>query len=261
MGMKRFMAFSLVIGGLALPACAQRGGVRGGSVGHGNVGFSAGPSRAFAPSTRYSLGSAPRITAGRAVGAPPSFRIAATNAARRPGYPGGPYRRPPFYGVGIPYGLGWLGPNAFAYAGPGFYDGLGDSDYSDSGYPDPGYADPGAQANYPAQPGFLAPGDYPAQGYSGPPYAEPPAANQAYRPVYGAPPAPAPEPESTDAVTLVFKDGRPSQQIHNYLLTRSTLYVRDQQRHEIPVDELDLPATQKLNRAAGVEFQLPGGAK
>jgi hypothetical protein len=117
-----------------------------------------------------------------------------------------------------------------------------------------------AQPNYPAQAEYPPPGSYPPQGYAGPPYPEPPGPGDPYRPAYGAA-APAPEPESTDAVTLVFKDGRPTQQIHNYLLTRSTLYVRDQQRHEIPVDELDLPATQKLNRAAGVEFQLPGGAK
>jgi hypothetical protein len=136
--------------------------------------------------------------------------------------------------------VGWLGSDAFAYAGSGFYD-------SPSNY-DPGYSDPGAQANYPAQ------------GYAGPPYPEPSAPGDAYRPAYGRA-VPAPAPEIADAVTLVFNDGRPSQQIHNYLLTRTTLYVRDQQRREIPVDEIDLSATERLNRLAGVEFQLPGGAK
>jgi hypothetical protein len=64
--------------------------------------------------------------------------------------------------------------------------------------------------------------------------------------------------ESEDAVTLVFKDGRPPEQIHNYLLTRTTLYVRDQQHHrDIPLDQLDLAATQKVNHDAGVDFQLP----
>ena len=44
------------------------------------------------------------------------------------------------------------------------------------------------------------------------------------------------------AVTLVFKDGRPSEQIHNYLLTRTTLYVQDQHRRDIALDQLDLSA-------------------
>ena len=67
--------------------------------------------------------------------------------------------------------------------------------------------------------------------------------------------------ESEDAVTLVFKDGRPSEQIHNYILTRTTLYVRDQHHRDIPLDQLDFAATQKLNRDAGVDFQLPEAPK
>jgi hypothetical protein len=67
---------------------------------------------------------------------------------------------------------------------------------------------------------------------------------------------PAPVPASEEAVTLIFKDGRPPEQIHNYLLTRSTLYVGDPHR-AIPTDQLDLDATAKVNQAAGVDFQLP----
>jgi hypothetical protein len=61
----------------------------------------------------------------------------------------------------------------------------------------------------------------------------------------------------SDAVTLVFKDGRPSEKIHNYALTRTTLYVTDAHHYEIPVADLDLAATEKANREAGVSFQLP----
>jgi hypothetical protein len=68
---------------------------------------------------------------------------------------------------------------------------------------------------------------------------------------------PAPAPASEEAVTLIFKDGRPPEQIHNYLLTRSTLYVGDQLRRAIPTDQLDLVATAKANQEAGVDFQLP----
>jgi hypothetical protein len=66
-----------------------------------------------------------------------------------------------------------------------------------------------------------------------------------------------PVPASEEAVTLVFKDGRPPEQIHNYLLTRTTLYVQDQQSRSIPVDQIDIAATEKTNRDSGVDFQIP----
>ena len=79
--------------------------------------------------------------------------------------------------------------------------------------------------------------------------------------------APATQPESAPAhsgdafVTLVFRDGRPNEQIHNYMLTSTTLSVLDQGRRDIPVDQLDLSATARLNREAGIEFSLPGGGR
>jgi hypothetical protein len=76
---------------------------------------------------------------------------------------------------------------------------------------------------------------------------------QVYRPAY----APQPPPADEEAVTLIFKDGRPSEQIHNYILTAKTLYVQDERRRVIPVEQLDLAATEKANLDAGVEFQLP----
>jgi hypothetical protein len=100
--------------------------------------------------------------------------------------------------------------------------------------------------------------------YGPPQYPAPPdeqtgvAPPEAYRPAY-AQPQPPPEPES--AVTLVFKDGRPNEQIHNYMLTRTTLYVQDEHRRVIPVADLDLAATQKVNKDAGVDFQLPGSGR
>jgi len=66
---------------------------------------------------------------------------------------------------------------------------------------------------------------------------------------------------SEETVTLVFKDGRPSEQVHNYLLTRTTLFVLDDRRHVIPTDQLDLIATAKVNLDAGVDFQLPAAAR
>jgi hypothetical protein len=68
-------------------------------------------------------------------------------------------------------------------------------------------------------------------------------------------------PDSEEMVTLIFKDGRPPEKIYNYLLTRTTLFVRDQGHREIPIDQLDLVATAKVNHEAGVDFQIPGSAK
>jgi hypothetical protein len=60
--------------------------------------------------------------------------------------------------------------------------------------------------------------------------------------------------------TLIFKDGRPPVQVHNYALTASTLYALDgESRQEIPLALLDVPATVAANRAAGVDFALPVG--
>jgi hypothetical protein len=35
------------------------------------------------------------------------------------------------------------------------------------------------------------------------------------------------------------------------------LYVRDQHHRDIPLDQLDFNATEKVNHTAGVDFQLP----
>ena len=60
------------------------------------------------------------------------------------------------------------------------------------------------------------------------------------------------------ATTLIFKDGRPPVQVHNYALTASTLYALDgESRQEIPLSLLNVPATVEANRAAGVDFALP----
>jgi len=68
-------------------------------------------------------------------------------------------------------------------------------------------------------------------------------------------------PASEEAVTLIFKDGRPPEQIHNYILTPTTLYVGDQHHRAIPTDQLDLVATARVNQDAGVDFQLPNALR
>jgi hypothetical protein len=78
-----------------------------------------------------------------------------------------------------------------------------------------------------------------------------------YQPNYSQSPAPAPALVNQEAVTLVFKDHRPNEQIHNYMLSGTTLSILDHQHRDIPVTELDLAATEKANRDAGVDFHLP----
>jgi hypothetical protein len=111
-----------------------------------------------------------------------------------------------------------------------------------------------------------------AQGYLSPGYdSQPPNQDQQQEPppwpsYNPPPPAAAPEsktgaPESVESVTIVFNDGRPPEQIHNYLITPTTLYILDKQRQQIPIDHLNLVATAKANRDAGVDFSLPGPSR
>ncbi len=154
----------------------------------------------------------------------------------------------PSYGYGYPLGYGvtgWFGPDFLDYP-----DG-----YTDAGYPQTpqnayGYA-PAAQP-YSGSDGSQA-------GYAAAPAERSP--NQdAYRPAYQKTQA-QPEPTAEDALTLVYKDGRPQEQIHNYLLSKTTLHVWDGRHREVAVDDLDLVAMVRVNRAAGVDFQLPEAAK
>jgi hypothetical protein len=78
-----------------------------------------------------------------------------------------------------------------------------------------------------------------------------------FRPAYPEQSAAAPV-HAQPATTLIFKDGRPPLQVHNYALTASTLYALDgESRQEIPLSLLNLPATVETNRTSGVDFALP----
>jgi len=153
------------------------------------------------------------------------------------------------YGYGVGYGLGYgYGPLDY-----GWLD-ADDTDYGDNGGydagPDIGPYDDGS--------GVVADGyGPPPPDYDAPPipytadYAEP-------APQTGVPVVVTAGPlYNDDAITLVFKDGRAPEKIHNYALTRTTLYVTDGRSQVIPVAALDLAATEQANRAAGVNFQLP----
>ncbi len=178
---------------------------------------------------------------------------------RNRGYRNGVGYPYPYY----PYGYGAYGgyflPDVLDYP----FDSLFDDDQNGYGYD--GY-DPApetaSQAPYPPEsyapppPQEAYPGNYgPAGPYPGP--NEEPSAG--YRPAYqnsGALEPPSPQPPTT----LIFRDGRPAEQVHNYVLTKTTLYDLDaSSRKDIPLADLNLPATIAANRSAGIEFSLPAG--
>jgi hypothetical protein len=244
--MKHIAAVSLVFVLIALPAWAQHGAARGGFSGHA-AGVSRGGFSASAPARSSGYRGSP---IGRSAGIARGYQrgIAGNHGPRSP-YTGDlRYRRPypQNYRAGFPYVV----PN---YGWPYF---LGYPD--DSGFDDSSAALDNGAGNDPAN----APEGYEA----GPP--------DQYRGQYSgqqeqlAPYQPGPQiarrgtaPASEDAVTLIFKDGRPTEQIHNYILTPTTLYVGDQHHRVIPTDQLDLFATARVNQDAGVDFQLPNAVK
>jgi hypothetical protein len=182
-------------------------------------------------------------------------------------------RRRPYYGGGFAgYPYYYPGPIFTGYVDPWLF---GPDDYNNSGgYGDYGnyggdvpapYRDYGMQP-YPAQdygtdaypPQAYPPQAYPPQeGYARPgPYPSPGSAYAQPRPPYQAPAASS-SPRPENAVKVIFKDGRPPEEIHNYLLTSTTLTVLDSNYRQIPLDEVNLAATEAANRAAGIDFHVP----
>lgn len=72
-----------------------------------------------------------------------------------------------------------------------------------------------------------------------------------------------PEPQPVDEkpgppTILVFRDGR-QQEIQNYAILGDKLIVLSEDRAKrIPLEELDVDATTKVNEEQGVDFRLPG---
>ena len=135
---------------------------------------------------------------------------------------------------------------------PGFYD-WGDSDNSayDNSAPGSSESDQAYDQAYDqGGPVPLYPPPYPNQGYNAP--IQQPAA---------APAGPtAPEPERL--LTVIFKSGRAPTMVRNYLMTTKVLNDLDSQHYEqIPLDQIDLAATLRINNAAGVDFQVPGASR
>jgi hypothetical protein len=151
------------------------------------------------------------------------------------------------FGWGYPYAYGYpyLWPSIFndydnydSQSAPG-YTAQQPYDYDSVPYQQPYDPEPDQQEPTPAAP----PASYPQQ----------PSASR--RAPYSA--AKGSSPGSAAPLTLIFKDGRPNEEVYNYILTPKTLTVLDQNRHDIPVSEIDLDATAHVNLQAGVSFSLP----
>jgi hypothetical protein len=262
--MRRLTAIALLLAGCALPACAQRGGSHGGFSGHSgsasHSGFrSSSPMGSRIGPRSYSRsypGSNVRPAINRYPGSPRGYGM--SNRFARPAYlgtDGNHNHRPPYSSpyrnrYGYPFGASGIGYTP--WLGLGYWD-----------YPD-NYAssyDDSSASSYPAAP-YYDGYDPQSEQQSDPQYEQPSPdlqyEGQQPRPYYQpASSAPQPAPPPQIAVTLIFKDGRPSEQIHNYILSRGAISILDQRPRQIPIDQLDLAATVKTNREAGVDFRLP----
>ena len=217
--MKLLTAFALMGVSVmgAMQAEAQRGGARGGSAGRPVASFHGKIAMPGFPLTVPHYASPFQAARGPVSGMGGWYR--------RPTRTG--YRRFTGVGVGLPvYGLPVYG---VPYAvGPGYGDGMLYGDAAPGPPLDTGYDATSA-------PPLGQPSPVADAGQAGP----------AERPLVAGEP-----------LTLVFKDGRPLEQVHNYAMTRTTLYVFDQRRQEIALDDLDVAAAMKVNREAGVDFRL-----
>jgi len=141
------------------------------------------------------------------------------------------YNYPTWPGYGYPYLLD-----------PGFYD-WDDSD--DSGYlqNDAAPYDPAVYPDY----GYGAPSEIPPASAQGQPRA-------AAEPI--APSAP------DQPLTVIFKSGRDPVKMQNYMMTAKVLTDLDSRHYEqIPINQIDIAATQWANSAVGVRFEIPGVAR
>ena len=146
---------------------------------------------------------------------------------------------------------GWLGYGYPLLLNPGFLD-WGDSDsvasdqsgaapYSPAPYEDYGESASGAPPPdaYPQAPAIPLNGQYAATQSSA-----------------------LTAPVSVQPLTVMFKDGRTPVTMQNYLMTARFLTDLDSQHYaQIPMEQVDVGATQRANRAAGVGFEVPGTSR
>jgi hypothetical protein len=134
----------------------------------------------------------------------------------------------------------WLGYGYPYLLDPGFYDW---SEPDDSAYDQGGLA-PYADYGYdPSQEGYG--GELPPWDPNNPPMAAP--GQMAFS-----------EPAPELPLTVIFKSGRAPVTMQNYMMTGGVLTDLDAGHYaRIPVDDINVAETQRVNDAAGVEFRIP----
>ena len=199
----------------------------------------------------------------------------AGTAFPRPGFPhhGFPHHHP-------------FGFNRWGGAWPVYYGGYIPFDYDYSGYDMapgyytgyvPGTFNSGPYAGYPYPPGYAvaagAPGNAPQASYYPAAPLMPPPPPQASAPETQASSGAAssstnakkvttangPE-EISEPTVLVFRDSH-KQEVENYAIMGSTLFVLSGRRARIPIAELDVPETIRQNQSRGLEFHIPDQAQ
>ncbi len=242
----------------AAPAFAQHGGTHGGSFRtrgfvSGHTGFSQPNSiaRSGQPSRYGSLGGAglqrnrPRNYSGlrspynnnRFVAAHPSLYSRNAGLFRTSDQERDPFgaRKRSFENWYAHIYPNWLGYGYPYVIDPGFYD------WGDSG--NSGYEQDGASP--------LSPASYSDQGYGS--LSQQPATTGSTSPSKFSP---------EQSLTVIFKSVRDPVKMQNYMMTARVLTDLDSRHYEqIPMDQIDLAATQQVNSASGVEFQIPSASR
>jgi len=267
---------------LAVPALAQHGGGRAGSIGghgfSGHAGFSGGAGfsrsssfsrptqrafgygaagyagyRGYRPSNYASRGNAAYGNRFLAPGA--AYGAARANASGRGDRRGdgnrGRFdaRRRDFNNWYTNYYPWWPGYGYPYVIDPGFYDWSVPDDSTD----DQTALSPDYGAPYPDE-SYGPPDDGPEPGYAGglPPWVPPSGGSGAAETASAAAPVP------DEPLTVIFKDGRAPVKMQNYMMTAKVLTDLDSRHYaQFPIDQVDVAATQRANLASGIEFRIP----
>jgi hypothetical protein len=120
---------------------------------------------------------------------------------------------------------------AYSEPGSGAYGGPSIENYGQPGQQPPPWPGPGASGTAPEnQPSAPGPGTAFVHPFDGP-------------------------------LTVIFKGGRAPEKMQDYMVTPKVLTDLDTDHYEqIPLDQIDIPATARANRASGLEFQIPGAS-